>query len=778
VPRDLTIATATTGGTYYPLGRQLAAALERRPGTPLRRAWACTTAGSNANLRLLQNSRRAREGEPTALEPKDGDWADLGLVGTSTLTRAYQANPRDLSGVRAITALQLDVVQVVVPSGVKGVEDLAGLRVYQGKEGSGTRWLASQVLASVLSDCPPAGRDLDFDGAAKALLAGELDAAVFAAGTPTQAVKQVVAEGFRILPVSRGDLDPDVFSPTTLPRGLYAGQDRDIPTVGTWTILCCRSDVDDHVVEWVLDTLHEEVDGLLLEHAKIQHLRLDQADAQRPDFLPLHPAAERFWRRERQTLRIATGSVGGRYFQIGKALQRLLARRGIPARAIHTQGSVHNVDLLLDGRPTLAILQYDVALAARWEDMKAVYGFEREREAVYSFPRAKKAVASHKGILALARLHDELTHILVRADDPRGGNESGLGPLKGRRISVGPPLSGSRLVAEALLQGAQILEEVDLYPISMPDTVHRLQSDELDALDRLDGAIFVGAAPSPMLRTVLADCRFRLLPVDGGAVADLAGRAFEVGRFEKGDYLCMGTEEPIPTIRVQAVLAANEDLPEETAEEVTRALVEGLGYVPGDLHRERLALPLPSLPFHPGAEAAYRDLGLLPSETVREALSAFLQILWYVLAILVILAAATQGALKLRRDAVANRFGRRVNRISVTSTEPHSVRLLRDMQTEVRERAARRWWQGGEIDRSRWHPLNEMIEGRIREARENLFRALVADVRALKGEPDLERRRKAALELRAHLWTQLQGGELDHDQLRSLRSMLEAVTAG
>jgi TRAP-type uncharacterized transport system substrate-binding protein len=44
-PCRLSIATATQGGTYFPVGRQLALALERTPGIRVEEAWARETAG-------------------------------------------------------------------------------------------------------------------------------------------------------------------------------------------------------------------------------------------------------------------------------------------------------------------------------------------------------------------------------------------------------------------------------------------------------------------------------------------------------------------------------------------------------------------------------------------------------------------------------------------------------------------------------------------------------------------------------------------------------------
>ena len=81
--------------------------------------------------------------------------------------------------------------------------------------------------------------------------------------------------------------------------------------------------------------------------------------------MTLHPGAATFVDWAEETLLIATGAMAGKYYELGKTIQRLLAIRGVESFVIHTDGSIENAGLLASGRPTLAIMQYDTALAAR-----------------------------------------------------------------------------------------------------------------------------------------------------------------------------------------------------------------------------------------------------------------------------------------------------------------------------------------------------------------------------------------------------------------------------
>ena len=126
------------------------------------------------------------------------------------------------------------------------------------------------------------------------------------------------------------------------------------------------------------DNIHE----LLLVHTGAQEIRFQDAyAASLPADVGWHPGAQRFWKEEQEKLLITTGAITGLYYAVGKTMELLLEQSGIPARAIHTEGSVSNAFLLRDPRwKTLAFMQYDTALSAYLGSAGPVYGqgFTRE----------------------------------------------------------------------------------------------------------------------------------------------------------------------------------------------------------------------------------------------------------------------------------------------------------------------------------------------------------------------------------------------------------------
>ena len=106
------------------------------------------------------------------------------------------------------------------------------------------------------------------------------------------------------------------------------------------------------------------------------------------------------------------------------------------------------------------------------------------------------------------------------------------------------------------------------------------------------------------------------------------------------------------------------------------------------------------------------------------------------------------------------------------------------IRSEIDERVKQRWWSSGEMDKSRWRMLNDLIEDRVREAKETLTRSLLSEIRAAKtdqtvGEQE-HMRRLSALAVKS--WDRLEQGELDDTHHSLLLKLIEeapsSYTAG
>jgi TRAP transporter TAXI family solute receptor len=768
VQRDWTvrIATATPGGTYYPLGVQLAHILNDVSRGPIRHAFAWQTSGSQQNIKLLCNPEDDDRAGHVDRPATDRDWANLAFVPATTLAMASQDQR---SEIRALAAMYMDVTQIVVKqsSGIQGLADLRGRTIYTGKNGSGTKPIAESILKAVGiedGDYARQGADKSYDGAVDLLRRGELDAAVFCSGTPTDAVRKALDQGEgRILSL---DVSPDqvsattpafegVFTPLRIQGNFYEGQVEPFDTLATQVILVCRSDLDDGLAEAVLDVLFDNVAELLMVHQRAKDIRFqDASDPKLLGSVKLHPGAKKFWEREKEKLLIATGALGGKYHDIGRAIQALLTQNGIPARAIHTHGSIENASLIQDsGRSALAITQYDTALAVHLGRSRPV--FQKE----VPIKNATGDPIRIEGMRRIAGLHEERVHILAsRHKLPvSSGNRPTVDALRGMRVSLGPEQSGTRVLAEAILTHHDVPPtSIGKVFLSVPEMVCQLHGGEIDA------GFFVGAVPSEAIKTILADDRVRLLSIDRPMMAKMLGSALEVSRIAPGTYGCqLVGEDAVETISTRAVLVTTKDVPFDVGR-ITRILFEGAHYLGVEGGAEAMARGDFSIPLHPAAVGYYRKAGYLPSRIRFDWLAAA----WRSLAIIVILVGGYQGVLKLRRDRVANEVGRRVFAISVSASEPDSVRKLVEIRSEIEERVRNRWWRREELDKSRWRSLSGLIESRINEAKENLTRSLLTEIRAVKGSDGLAAtaRDERFSVLEERIWKHMEHGELTESQ--------------
>jgi len=231
----LRIATGSTAGEYYRLGRALAAVWQERLDLAEPPA-VLSTNGSPANVSLLVTG---------AAE-----------VAVSQLDVAADRTTGE-SSLRALAAIYNDALQIVVPAGsaIRAVADLRGARVAVGTENSGVAYVALRVLAAA----GLAGEDavrrarLDLAGSVAALRAGEIDAFFWVGALPTRTVDELAAA----VPVRLLDLEPllgtlraryPVYTPGTVLAGTYRIEDP-VVTLLVRNVLLVDATLDADLVE-------------------------------------------------------------------------------------------------------------------------------------------------------------------------------------------------------------------------------------------------------------------------------------------------------------------------------------------------------------------------------------------------------------------------------------------------------------------------------------------------------------------------------------------------
>lgn len=303
-------------------------------------------------------------------------------------------------------------------------------------------------------------------------------------------------------------------------------------------------------------------------------------------------------------IRIGTGSIGGTYFPVGGLIANAISNPpgsldcdlggscGVPgliAGAVTSDGSVANVIGVSRGELDMALTQADVAYFAFF-GKGGVFANDKPLD----------------NLRAVANLFTESVHLVIR----RNSGIATVADLKGKRVSLDSKESGTRVVAEI------ILNAYGLEPKDLKASYERLgTSAGMLAEGTLDAFFIVSGDPVDAI-THLADEVDIDLVIIAGPVAE---KIREAHPFLYSDIVPAGTYRGvgnIETLGVGAQLVVAETADEELIYGITQALwnpnnrkVLDSGHPNGKRIRLETALDGIAIPLHPGAARFYQEAG-------------------------------------------------------------------------------------------------------------------------------------------------------------------------
>lgn len=289
--RVLTIGTADSGGTMYPVGRAVAEVLnEYAPDLKINTS---ASSGSAANVESL----------------RDGQ-IDMGLVSGDVAWCAWRGEDEfegnSMETLRTIGALYVSLSNWIAPKslGIEYVHELLGKRVAVGPEDSASELSARVSLAAVgLTADNTTLENQGLGSGGVALLNGELDALQGFAGIPVKGLSDLAEQTpCRVLRFTEEELDAILgknkqYIRGVIPAGTYAGQTEDVETFGVKCLLCVDADMDDDLAGTIARILWESAGELEERHASLSAMSEDgflYSDLP----VPLHPGAAQFYRSE------------------------------------------------------------------------------------------------------------------------------------------------------------------------------------------------------------------------------------------------------------------------------------------------------------------------------------------------------------------------------------------------------------------------------------------------------------------------------------------------
>src|SRR5437763_3158737 len=291
-----------------------------------------------------------------------------------------------------------------------------------------------------------------------------------------------------------------------------------------------------------------------------------------------------------QFINVLTGGTSGVYYPLGVALANSIGKAmpNVKTSVQATKASVENLNLLQAGRGEIAFTLGD-SLSDAWKG---------NEEAGFKTPLKK--------LRGVAAVYPNYIQIVARADS---GIKT-LADLKGKKISVGAPKSGTELNARVILGAAGItykdFAKVEYLPFG--ESVELMKNRQIDVTLQSAG---LGVSA---LRDLATSMDVVVVSIPPDVIKKTNDPAYLPGTIPANTY--RGQTADVPAVSVQNYLVTHEGVSNDVVYAMTKALWTGLDQLVAAHSAAKAIDPKHALdgmpvPLHPGAEKYYKEIGLI-----------------------------------------------------------------------------------------------------------------------------------------------------------------------
>ncbi|MEH7492457.1 TAXI family TRAP transporter solute-binding subunit [Neobacillus niacini] len=286
-----------------------------------------------------------------------------------------------------------------------------------------------------------------------------------------------------------------------------------------------------------------------------------------------------------QFISILTGGTGGTYYPLGGSFAEIIKdETGIDTNAETSGASAENMTTLKNGDAEIAFSQTDIASYAA---------------------EGKLMFATNKvdNVKAIATLYPETIQIVTTKESGITSVED----LKGKKVSVGAPGSGTVANAEQILEvHGMTFDDINKQDLSFDESTQGIQDGTIDA------AFVTAGTPTGAVESLGATEDVVIVPIEQDKIdAIIEKYPFYVKEeVPSGTY---GLESAVTTVAVQAMLVASSDLADDVVYNITKAIFENLDKVThakGKLIKVENALNGVGIDVHPGAQKYFDEKGV------------------------------------------------------------------------------------------------------------------------------------------------------------------------
>ncbi|MHC0428777.1 TAXI family TRAP transporter solute-binding subunit [Streptomyces sp. O3] len=284
----------------------------------------------------------------------------------------------------------------------------------------------------------------------------------------------------------------------------------------------------------------------------------------------------------------STGVERGVYQRYGQLLRQAAARDlpDLEIELLGSEGSQQNVARVATGRADFTIAAAD-----------AVEKYQRD------------GLAGAERLRGCVRLYDDYVQLVVL----KGSAVREAADLRGRRVAVGQPASGVRLIAERVLTAAGLDPRTDIEPVSsgIGDATEQLERGDIDAF------FWSGGLPTTIIREMSQRVDIRLVPL-GDLVDELHGqggvsRNYRAATMPADAYPAAQDGTAVPTLAVANLLVTTDRVDRALIEGLTRTVIDSRDHIGSQVHAAQLvdlrtAIYTDPLALHDGARRYYRSV--------------------------------------------------------------------------------------------------------------------------------------------------------------------------
>ena len=287
---------------------------------------------------------------------------------------------------------------------------------------------------------------------------------------------------------------------------------------------------------------------------------------------------------------VLTGGTSGVYFPMGTALSKIygdaMPKAKVTVQA--TKASAENLNLLQSGRGEIAFALGD-AVSDAWAG-NAEAGFTTKLDKL-------------RGI---AGIYPNYIQIVASADS---GIKT-LADLKGKRVAVGSPKSGTELNARALFKAAGMSYK----DFSKVEYIAFGQSVELMKNRQLDATLISAGLGVAAIKDLASSTAITLVAISPEVIAKVGDAAYQAVNVPADTYT--GQTTAVPTAAIRNVLVTHAGVSDDDAYIMTKQLFAQLdqlraAHKAANAIDPKTALTGMPIPLHPGAARYYREVGLL-----------------------------------------------------------------------------------------------------------------------------------------------------------------------